>query len=287
MSFDVEKARQFVYRHGTLLERALYAWLFEGGSLERLHQIILCYKNPDGGFGHGLEHDLKAPQSNPLALEYLLGAMRHTGVPPGKVFAGTAEWVEAQMDEKGDLRNPPETRDYPLEPWWREKGGQTMPDSIVGNLMRFGCATPALIDKAKTWALANYTPDTIRQNEWLFMAYHAFDFFFAIDDLRDLERFRKATVDNIVACALAAPENQYDSIFVFAPTPESEIAAALPAGFLDRCLDTLSKAQQDDGRWLDQHNLPQWYPMTTINVLLALRRYDRWPSMQAAENRNR
>lgn len=276
MPIEMGKARDFVYRNGTLMERALFAWLFDGGSLERLHQIMLCYKNPDGGFGHGLEHDLKAPQSNPLALEYLLGLLKHCGVPAGSLLDGAADWVEAQMDERGDLRNSPETRDYPLAPWWQEDGGQTMPDSIVGNLMRFGCATSSLIDKTKTWALANCTPEKIRGNEWLFMAYHAFDFFFAVDDLPDLERFQGATVDNIVACAIAAPANQYDSLFAFAPCPDSMIAGALPHGLLDRCLDSLAEAQQDAGHWLDQHNLRQWYPMTTINVLLALKRYGRW-----------
>lgn len=276
MAFDPDKARDFVYRSGTLLERALFAWLFDGGCLERLRQIILCYKNPDGGFGHGLEHDLKAPGSNPLALEYLLGLMKHAGLPAGSIFTGTADWVEAQMDERGDLRNPPETRAYPLAPWWDEKGGQTMPDSIVGNLIHFGAATPSLIDKTKAWALANATPETVRQNEWLFMAYHALDFFFAIDDLPDLQAFRRATIDNIVACALAAPAEQYDSLFVFAPMPDSMIARALPSGLADRFLDALSNAQQTEGNWLDQHNLPQWYPMTTINVLLALKRYGRW-----------
>ena len=84
MAIDMCKARDYVYRSGTLFERALFAWLFDAGSLERLHQIILCYKNPDAGFGHGFEHDLKAPQSNSLALEYLLGVMKHTSIPPGR-----------------------------------------------------------------------------------------------------------------------------------------------------------------------------------------------------------
>ena len=276
MPFDVGKARSFVYRNGTLLERALFAGLFDDGCLERLQRIILCYKNPDNGFGHGLEHDLKAPQSNPLALEYLLGVMKHTGLPAGSILDDIAEWVEAQMDERGGLRNPPETREYPLAPWWQEKGGQTMPDSIVGNLIHFGCATPTLIEKTKKWALANHTPESIRENQWLFMAYHVFDFFFAVDNLPGLAGFQQATVENIVACAIAAPKNQYDSLFAFAPTPDSMIAGALPDGLLDRCLDSLSDAQQDEGHWLDQHNLPQWYTMTTINVLLALKRYGRW-----------
>ncbi len=275
MPVDFGKAREFVYRSGTLFERALFAWLFEDASLDRLHQIILCYKNPDDGFGHALEHDIKAPQSNPLALEYLLGVMKHTGMPAGAVLDGAADWVESQMNADGSLRNPPATRDYPLEWWWRESGGQTMPDSIVANLIRFDCATPSLVAKTKRWALANHSPESIMANEWLFMAYHAADFFFAVDDLPGLDRLRQATIDNVVACALAAPENQAHSLFAFAATPDSLFAQALPEGFIDRCLDLLLTSQQEQGHWRDQHDLPQWFPMTTINVLLALRRFGR------------
>lgn len=275
MAVDLDRARNFVHGNGTLFERVLLAWLFDDGSLERLHQIIFCYKNPDFGFGHGFEHDLKAPHSNPLALEYLLGLMKHTGMPPGTILEGAAHWVESQMDADGALLNPVEIRNYPLAPWWQEWGGQTMPDSIVGNLIYFGCATPSLVERTKRWVLANTSPEKIMANEWLFMAYHAFDFFFAVDDFPNLPRFRQATIDNVVACAVAAPENQFDSVFTFAPTPKSPIAKELPAGFIDRCLDRLSESQQKEGHWVDQHNLPQWFPITTINVLLALRRYGR------------
>lgn len=276
MTIDLEKARGFVYREGSLFERALFAWLFEGRSAGHVQQVILCYKNPDNGFGHGFEHDLKAPQSNPLALEYLLSVMKYSRIPPGSILDGVSDWVESQMDELGNLKNPSETRAYPLAPWWQEEGGQTMPDSIVGNLIHFGCARPALIEKTKAWAAANYSPSKILENQWLFMAYHAVDFFFAIDNFPDLGRYRQAAVDNVVACAERAPENQYDSLFPFAPTPDSLIAKALPAALLERCLDVLEKAQRPEGHWVDQHSLKQWQPMTTINVLLALRRYGRW-----------
>lgn len=276
MTINLEKARDFVYRQGTLFERALFAWLFDGGSETRVQQIILCYKNPDNGFGHGFEHDLKAPQSNPLALEYLLSVMKYSQIPPGAVLDGVSDWVEGQMDEVGNLKNPPETRAYPLAPWWQEQGGQTMPDSIVGNLIHFGCAESSLIEKTTAWAQARHSPDSILENEWLFMAYHAVDFFFAISDFPDLARYRQATVDNVIACAERAPENQCDSLFPFVPTPDSPIAKVMPPGLLTRFLDVLENAQQPEGHWVDQHSLRQWWPMTTINVLLALRRYGRW-----------
>ena len=275
MSIELGKARDFVYQRGTLFERSLFAWLFDGGDPAQLHQTIRAYKNADGGYGHGLEHDLKAPQSNPLALEYLLGVMRHTGMPAGNLLDGTAAWVEANMDADGTLRNPPQTREYPLAPWWQESGGQTMPDSITGNLVFFEAAAPSLVAKTKTWALANLGIDKIRANEWLFMAYHAHDLYFAIDDFPDLAQLRQATIDNIVACAEAMPAAQYESIFHFAPTPDSRVARALPPGLLEPCLDALTAGQQAEGHWVDQHDLPQWYPITTINALLALRRYGR------------
>lgn len=276
MSVDVGKASHFVHQHGTLFERALFDYLFAGGSGKRVQSIIMCYKNPDGGFGHGFEHDLKAPQSNPLALEYLLGVMKHTGIEPGAILDGVSDWVESQMDEAGNLRNPPETREYPLAPWWREAGGQTMPDSIVANLIYFDCAKPSLIRKTVDWVVERHSPESIRANEWLFMAYHAVDFFFAIDDFPGLERYRAATIENVIACARAAPASQYDSLFAFAPRPDSIIAKAMPPDLLSKYLDVLEGAQADDGRWVDQHNLPHWQPMTTINVMLALQRYGRW-----------
>ena len=275
MPIDFGKAREFVYGQGSLFERALFAWLFDGGSLQRLQQVILCYKNPDDGFGHGFEHDLKAPQSNPLALEYLLGVMKHCRIPAGRLLDGASAWVEAQMDADGSLRNPPQTREYPLAAWWRESGGQTLPDSIVGNLLRYERASPTLVERTKRWALEYVTVDSILANQWLFMAYHAYDFFFAIDDFPELAVYQRATIDNILACARALPEAQFHSLFAFAPTPDSRLAQALPASLLERCLDYLADAQQSEGHWRDQHNLPQWYAITTINVLLALRRYDR------------
>ena len=86
MSIDVGKASNFVHQHGTLFERALFDFLFAGGSAERVQAIIMCYKNPDGGFGHGFEHDIKAPHSHPLALEYLLSVMKHNGIKPGAIL---------------------------------------------------------------------------------------------------------------------------------------------------------------------------------------------------------
>ena len=83
---SIDKARNFIYSNGNMWEKALWSYLFDNGSLERAHQYLLCYKNEDKGWGHGLEHDIKSPLSNPLMLEFLLTVVRDTNLPIVKTF---------------------------------------------------------------------------------------------------------------------------------------------------------------------------------------------------------
>ncbi len=273
MTVSIEKARNFVYSNGALWERALFGYLFEGRLLARVHQCLLCYKNPDGGFGHGLEHDVKTPDSHPLALEYLLSVVaRDLSLPPGGLFEGTAQWAEKQRKPDGSLDNPASLLQYPHAPWWADMGGQTAPDSITGNLTKIGLCTPSLADSTRLWVREHLTLNTIGRNEWLFMAYHAFDYFMNVDDFPDVETYRQATISNIAACAEKAPEKQWFVLFQFAPTPDSPVAKAVP-NLIKRNLDYLASTQRDDGGWEDEHGIPHWQPVFTILVLMALRRH--------------
>jgi hypothetical protein len=122
---------------------------------------------------------------------------------------------------------------------------------------------------------ANHTLESIAANEWLFMAYHAFDYFMNVDDFPNVADYRAVTTRNIVELAQKLPEKQYHSLFKFASNPESPIAQALPDTTIQSALDHLQATQREDGGWADQHDLPQWQPMTTISALHTLRNYGR------------
>ncbi len=275
MAVSIRKARDFVYSHGVMWEKALFGYLFGSKPLAHVHQCLLCYRNPDAGWGHGLEHDIKCPESHPLALEFMLSIARDTGIPLGCLLEGVSLWVETHQHDDGSLKNPASIRDYPLAPWWVESGGQHMPDSITGNLLKYGACSPAVEERTRGWVQKNLTLERIQGNEWLFMAYHAFDYFMNVQAFTNSADFRRATIDNIVNCAKSAPEKQYAVLFQFAPTPDSPVAQALPPALIERYLDCLSESQRDDGGWDDEHDLLQWKPYTTIRVLLALQRYGR------------
>ena len=275
MTISLDRARDYVFTHGMPWERALFSWHFDDGPLEHVHRCLLCYKNADGGWGHGLEFDLKAPVSHPAALEYLLGMMHYHDIPVGSLLDGTVAWLERQQRPDGTLRNPENLGKWPLAYWWRDWGGQKEPDSIVGNLHALGLATPALLNVTRHRAEKVHTLKSIRENDWLFMTYHAFDYFMNIDDFPRLTEFRQATLDHTLALAETLAPERYYTLFLFAPDPESEVARALPPATLARCLDHLATTQREDGGWVDEHDLAWWQPITTINVLVALRRYGR------------
>ena len=275
MSVHFMKARNFIYSNGTLWERALFAYLFEDGPVERVHQCLLCYRNPDNGYGHALEHDIRYPGSHPLALEFLLRILQDMELPPGPLLDGVAEWVEANQQDDGFLKKPPELLEYPHAPWWNN-GGQDQPDSIVGNLIAMGKASDSMMTKTRQWVQTHRTLEHIRNEEWLFMMYHAYDYFMHDEDFPDVETFRQATVERIVQLAGFVDENQYYSLFIFATSPESRVAKAAPK-LIQKALDVLETQQQEDGSWHDQHELSQWYPYWTILNLLTLRRFGRLP----------
>jgi hypothetical protein len=276
MTISFKKASDFVYSRGVLWERVLFAHLFGGAPLAHVLQCLACYKNPDGGWGHGLEHDVKTPDSHPLAMEFALHIFRTMGVNPRNLFNDAPEWLEAHRGEDGSLLNPPSVLQYPCAEWWQPDCGQVKPASIVGNLMRLAVCTPSLAESTCKWVSEHLTLEKVKSNDWLFSAYHAYDYFTHVEDFPSVDIYRKAIIDNIIALAEAAPPEQYYQFFLFAPSPDSLLARATPPKLLKRMLNTLQSTQQDDGAWHDQHNLPHWYSWTTLVVLNALKNYEIW-----------
>lgn len=142
--------------------------------------------------------------------------------------------------------------------------------------MRLGICTPSLAESTCNWVAQCLPLDKVKSNDWLYSAYHAYDYFIHVEDFPDVEVYRKAIIANIIALAESAPPEQYYQFFLFASSPDCALAKATPPKLLKKMLNTLQSSQQDDGAWHDQHNLPHWYTWTTLVVLNALKNYQIW-----------
>jgi hypothetical protein len=67
MSNQLIAARGFMAGHARVLDRRRFELLFDGANAEPALAALSAYRNPDGGYGHGLEPDLRAPESQPAA----------------------------------------------------------------------------------------------------------------------------------------------------------------------------------------------------------------------------
>lgn len=72
MPIDRSAAENFIWSTARLVDRHRYALLFEDGPAEAVVEALRGYRNPDGGFGHGLEPDLRCPSSQPAPTLYAL-----------------------------------------------------------------------------------------------------------------------------------------------------------------------------------------------------------------------
>jgi hypothetical protein len=63
----LENAGEYIRNNCNPLYDALFAFHFGGGGAEAVVSGLERFRNGDGGFGHGLEHDFLMPDSSPMA----------------------------------------------------------------------------------------------------------------------------------------------------------------------------------------------------------------------------
>ncbi|NUL43774.1 hypothetical protein F7P69_00975 [Cellulosimicrobium funkei] len=134
----VADAEEFVYTHGRLLERRRVDLLLHGGGTEGVLAALGAYRNPDGGFGHGLEPDVRSPKSEALstlmALDLLAGwdLAEHPWVRSG------LEWVASTSGLDGSVPFVTEASlEWPHAPWIHPVPG--------GSHLTYGFAAAALL----------------------------------------------------------------------------------------------------------------------------------------------
>ena len=114
-------ARAFLLNEARPLERALYQHEFEGGSADAAFAALAAYANPDGGFGHGLEPDLRTRNSSVLATSTALQHLHAVGaMSDHPLVAGAMAFLATVFDHEHARWPfiPPTANDAPHAPWW-------------------------------------------------------------------------------------------------------------------------------------------------------------------------
>ena len=95
------KARDFILTHARLLERRVFEVHFEGVPSVFVDKIVRAYQNPDGGFGHALEPDIRCPESQPIFAAIGLAALEEVGHKDYELALDICNYLQAVSDESG------------------------------------------------------------------------------------------------------------------------------------------------------------------------------------------
>jgi hypothetical protein len=155
-----QRAIDFILEFGTNLqrERVLYHFPTNGGTPDNSNVLAALghYQNDDGGFGHGLEADLRTKKSTVIATTVGLQILDSCSGMDSDLANAALQYLVGQYREDGWLAIDAQANDAPHAPWWRFKaadhGFQANPSAevlkyLLDNRM-MATTTPALLDTA-------------------------------------------------------------------------------------------------------------------------------------------
>lgn len=293
------RAEQFVWLTARVLEQRRFAHLFLGGSAHAVEAALLAYSNDDGGFGHGLEPEVRGPVSQPAHAAAALRVLDEIGRCTGHRAERICSYLTLISNRDGAVPAVhPSIRNYPRAPWWpvedNPPSALLTTGPIVGLLLRNDVWHAWLFRATDFCWSAVESLDKIHPAE----AGAALAF---LEGVRDREPARaeleaqrlgqrvreqgRALLDPArpgrrPVCDDYGPGEHYFA-YDYATWPGSLARDWFTDDELERALDHLAAQQEDDGGWPARR--PEWAPsarlerrpITTIEAIRTLQAYGR------------
>ncbi|WP_306370555.1 hypothetical protein [Nocardiopsis sp. CC223A] len=292
MDIDLDRATAFMAGHARLLDRRRFEHLVR--PTEHTGPAILAaldaYRNPDGGHGHGLEPDLRSPESQPGGALHALEAMADAA-------PATYPHAPALLDRLGAATLPdgglpfalPVTDPAACAPFWVSAdpaaSSLQITAAVTAQAHRAARTDPRVADHPWLATATEYCLGEIAAIEEAPFAYvlsFALGFLDAVVDtrpeaaglLRRLARFVPAD-GRVPVAGGAAGETLHP--LDYAAAPGRPIREHLDAGAVAADLDRLERGQRPDGGWtvdFTSHSPAaalEWRGYTTVSAVAALR----------------
>ncbi|GAA4905589.1 hypothetical protein GCM10023405_28410 [Streptomonospora salina] len=148
----LRSAEHFVSRDARLIDRHRFAYHFRAGSGEPIRAALDSYRNVDGGFGNGLEPDLRGHGSQPAAVALALRYLDELGPVPAGIADGIGRYLTGVARDSGGVPPVlPTARHTEAAPWWRERSdfdAALNPTATLAGLMHRHRICPGWRDRA-------------------------------------------------------------------------------------------------------------------------------------------
>jgi hypothetical protein len=290
MTNQLSAARRFMAGHARLLDRRRFELLFAGADPEPLLAALRAYRNPDGGYGHGLEPDLRAPESQPAAALHAFEVFAEVAPVTAPEAVELCDWLDSNTLPDGGLPFALAIEDASsCAPFWAHADPHAFSLQITAivaaNANRVAAHDPAVA--AHPW-LARATSRCLAAIDALEDAPEAYVLSFALR-LLDAVHNREAAAPSLLArLGEYVPDDgrlrvvgglPEEALWPLDLAPESgrPARALLDEATIAADVDRLAREQREDGGWsVDfQSYSPaaalEWRGYATVRALSILR----------------
>ncbi|MFH1006078.1 MAG: hypothetical protein V1800_01085 [Candidatus Latescibacterota bacterium] len=282
----LEKGTSFIWENARLLERAIFDYYFCGGSSARIFNTLAVYQNDDGGFGHALEPDLRAPDSHPLFVEFGLKTLYDCQLRDVEIAGRVCDFLAHHADlEHGIPTLFPSSRNYPRAAHWNNQTAELPSfDRLTGlvGLVNWQGVQHAWLRNAVDICVDRLPTTTQTDAHTILTAFCLLESLPSGPTPNALfEKLAKELHDADFFCADAPVTGYGLTPLDFAPTPASYCRRIFSDAQIDAHLNDLASTQDADGGWPISWEPPggmakwEWRARKTVIALVTLRAYEK------------
>ncbi|SDF99469.1 hypothetical protein SAMN05660662_4082 [Blastococcus aurantiacus] len=293
MTVSLDAAAAFLAGHGRVLDRRRFDLLTGVGGADAVVAAVDGYRNADGGYGWGLEPDLRSGTSQPGGALHALEAFADLAPATTPRAAQVCDWLASVTLPDGGL---PFARPVPdpaaCAPFWVQADPSVsslqITAVVAATAYRVAALDPAVAEHP--W-LARATAYCLGAVGVLDADAHAMELAFAVQFLDAAGRAGGASeearslldrlaplvpADGLLHVAGGA-EDEFMRPLDFAPMPGGPARELFAPAVVEAELDRLAAEQQDDGGWtvdFDSYSSAatlEWRGHRTVDALVLLR----------------
>jgi hypothetical protein len=285
---NLAAAIQFVTVHARLLDRRRLGHALGRVSAEEVLAALNAYRNPDGGYGWGLEADLRSETSQPGAALHVFETLAEIPEIKAHEARELCDWLLGVSNDDGGLPFAmPFTDTAGTAPWWT---GPSTGDSSL---------QITAIVAAQAHRVADHDP-VVGDHEWLARATKfcirtslesrnlgAYELGFALqlaDRAGRRGMFPQDAIDHLLTLLPASgtmhvtggTETEYLHLLDFSPWPDGPVRAAISPKLIEKDIERRINLQQPDGGWTVEFESAspagalEWRGYVTVQHILML-----------------
>jgi hypothetical protein len=283
MPIDLDAAERFMLANARLLDRHRLAVLLHAASVEPVLNALRAYRNADGGFGHALEPDVRAPESEPASTLHALEVLIEIDAVEDPMIADAAEWTAEISDPDGGVPFVLATAaDHPHAPWMvPSDGGSFLTFALAAASWSAG-AHGLWLQRATQWCWRRLDGPGELSGYWVKFALEF------LDSVPDEERARAAIDDLDPSLAsdgsMLVPggtEDERLTPLALSERPGGRSRVLFTEAQIEDDLGRLERGQQADGGWTFDHlawspgQSVEWRGIVTLRALATLVAHER------------